>query len=765
MRKRIPVILADIELNERPGPISPLAYVVKKHLEEKSLASAQKKLALGMGYRNYSELLQEGRSDHCDFPPMGSITLHDIEQVFAWGIHTKCGVAYLSALRLARKMDFTKLSIYGYTKDAAVEDVLLPQTEERQSVLSDVGLQNSPITAELIAAGAPPFSYALKASGQDPQLFQMALLVNEAAGLFSQLDERLEEEFGSDGLSAEHRRGRYLRDCLVTSHWGSLKQAIREGFVPAGMSIAVLANSAGEFRGRAVYFEGVGGVVPRIHHDDGVYEDIFWIMVGRTPSSNIEAPSVEGERKGATVFKPDPNGKGRTVYSHVSDTRFALDQIQIKAIYGGDEDLYRLVPKAANIASKIHRLIDTGQSEQVRIEPSMLIKLNHITYRDARFDGSMAMSVGGTFNNGFAADGTLVPKTPANQRFCGEIMRMGEQPLVRDQPWLREDEVPGFLIPAEAFRATSVGFAKGSGASPIIHPSFDRPVPHWATNVHHAFEAAWDRVKRAPFLAVDDFLAAQHEPDRGLSELLPRAVAFHEEFHFAEAIIVLSDAREHALRELRKGLLGRGAVDNSHLHATVKALDSALLALLNALAVIPLSAEADFRPVLISKELTSPHAHAWLVSAATGQPMSDLLRTDIDPTAYSATLSGTDIRKVYSRVISALVLGPAFNVDRRTLKPRVLLSEEVIFSVAYAVLDKKVPLDDAYATAIQLQKAVSKHEQTLTLIGIIGGAERAQIERRRDAAAGGFLHVGSRLSTSTSGAGSGLATSDVAMNS
>ena len=346
MRKRVPVAPVDITSNGRPGCISRLAFALKKQLEGTSLRDAQDKLAQGLGYRHLTEMVHEGKSVAVAFPAMGSITLRDIEQIFAWGLHRKCDIGFLVALRIARKLDLTQLKVYQFTKDALLNEGGDPRSAYlEKEALSLIELQNSPITAELVAAGAPSFSYAVNFDGKELRLFQMSTLIEPAQSLLPKLNELLDDDEDRENQAPEIRRLNYLRNGLLALHWTPLREAVCCGFVPDGMSIAILTNKSGEFRGRCIYFEGLGGLVPRIHQDDGVYEDIVTILAGHVANGEVESLSEEGAYAGAVVFKPGEDGKGITVFSHVSDDRFSQD-CKIKAVYDGDEPLYRVDPRA-----------------------------------------------------------------------------------------------------------------------------------------------------------------------------------------------------------------------------------------------------------------------------------------------------------------------------------------------------------------------------------------------------------------------------------
>lgn len=724
MRKRVPVAPLDFTSNGRPGHISRLAFALKRELVGASLRIAQDTLAQGLGYRHLSEMQQAAKSDSLVFPQVGSITLWDIQQIFAWGLHRKCNISYLAALRITQGLDFTPLKVYEFTQDALLrERGDLRSTLLKKEAISHLELQASPVAAELVDAGAPPFSYAVNFDGEELRLFQMGTLVESVQSLLPNLNELLDDDEDLGGQKLETRRLNYLRDELIASHWCPLKEAVRCGFVPEGLSIAILTNKAGEFRGRALYFEGLGGLVPRIHQDDGIYEDIVRIAASGVVNGHVEGVSEEGAHAGAVVFKAGDDGQGMTIFGHISDDRFSLDH-KIKAVYGGDESLYRVDPRAHEVCTKLHQLIDSGRADNVKVESSLLIMLNQVTYRDSRFMLDMSMS--GENRVGFDSNGVLVAKSVYNQKFCGETMTVGDQMLVRDQPWLREEDVPAFILPPAAFPTYSK-FLLDRSKVPFLHPFLDKPVPQWVTTVHHAFDGAWRRASRAPYQHHNDFQEALYAPHKGLADLIPLAIRFFKQFPDYDVVLTRTLAIDTSVRETPAGL---------HAEAVLQ-LESA--------ANVTLQPEANFLSALVQNGIGSPLIHGWLVLAAAGIRLRDILHGALDMATLTAKLAQVSAASIYSRVISALVLGPAFSKDEKTPDAPEGISDEVLLTVANAVLEEKVLPEEAYRVTIQSQSAVDKNSMTLTWIGTVGAAEKALSEHRSDAHGAAYLSVGSRL--------------------
>ena len=740
MRKRVPVASVDILSNGRPGCVSRLAFTLKRHLEGASLRIAQDKLAQGLGYRHLTEMVHEGKGDSAAFPPMGAITLRDIEQTFAWGLHRKCNMGYLAALRIAEKLDLSQLKVYQFTKDA-----LLSQSEDlrsaflKQEAISQAELQASPVAAELVTAGAPSFSYAVNFDGE-LRLFQMNTLVESTQSLLPQLSELLADEEDLEGRTPEVRRLNYLRDELIASHWCPLREAVRSGFTPEGVSIAILTNKSGDFRGRCVYFEGIGGLVPRIHQDDGVYEDIVMILADRAAYGDVESLSEEGAHSGTVVFKAGEDGKGMTIFSHISDERISLDG-KVKAVYDGDEAMYRLDPRALEVSTNLHQLIDNGHADKVKVDTSLLIQLNQVTYRDSRFMVDMRISLSGENHTGFDSNGKLVAKSVHNQKFCGESMHVGEQILVRDQPWLREEDVPAFIIPPAAFPSYKKDFRDPTKTT-FQRSIFDKSVPQWVTTVHHAFDDAWNRASRAPYHHASDFQKALYSPDKGLAELLPQAIRFFLQFRDHEAALTTTLDLAHKVERL--ALVAHG-IDDASTRATLDSLHASAVTQLKTAAAQILPPEANFLTALVRHGIDSVLIHGWLVLAVAGIPLRELLRAVPSEATLTAKLAKVSVKSVYSRVISALVLGPAFNLGGKTLDAPETVSDEVLLTVANGILEKKVLAEEAYRVTTQLQSALDKNSMTLTWIGAVGGAEKVLFERRKDAHDSGYLSVGNRL--------------------
>lgn len=739
MRKRIPVAPCDIDLNGRPGCISRLAFQVKKLAQGGALklGEAQRFLSLGFGYRHFPELVEAGRSGAERFPDRGTIALRDIRQTFAWGIHRKCSISFLDAIRLAEKVDFKQLKIFEYTVDCALEkysgtgSMLI--LDEYGSYLADP--LTSSTAAELIAAGAPPFSYTVKRTDAGPVLQKMADLVDAAQELPKDLVEILAEENAYAQLDAETRREAYFRHELVVGQRISLLTAVREGFVPEGVSVCILTNRHGDFRGRSVYFEEIGGLVPRIHRDGGVYEDVARIATGGIVSGTIEGPSQEGSLEGTLIMRGD---EGPTIITHVSDDRFNLDDAVAKAVYAGDEELYRVQPYQRGLVQRLNQLIDEGKLDEVKVDPTMLIKLDGVVYRDGRFETRPIISL--TPPPPLFEGTTFTPQTAENQHFCGETMSLDDQPLVRDQGWLREDDVPEFILDPRAFESYQRPDSLMSDRGVVfLHPMFFGLVPEWATKVYHQFNRAWEKAKAEPFFDLDNPMPQFNAPDGGLSWLLAKAIR-----HMPSGTSP-ADLEAPVIRTLRRA----ADINKQALQASGITLDQDLLQSFTELhdkALQELVHRGNTDGLALqSIGIENPIVAGWLSLAGQGIPLQQLVQPDFYELRDKTTDSVEHGAIYYGRVIAALILGPCFDSTGQSMDTSPVASDEVLLTVAHKVFQGEITPSNALVGTQQLQRAVDKAEQTMLRIGRVATAEKELSSRAKAARSAGFLSVGREL--------------------
>ncbi|ELN4740420.1 hypothetical protein RZ737_004200 [Escherichia coli] len=405
MRKRIPLSPEDIQVDGRPGPISRIAFLIKDHWtgEKIKLSQAQEIEALGLGYRNLKELQVHALSGAEPMPAPGTIGRGEIKQIFAWGVHRKCGIPYAAALDLASKAGLRMLAIDNLTSDAATE-ALLSNVQARLPIkrvaFDEYHMLRSPFatkwTETLIAAGAPPFEYWIEPGGK---AFRFSRLIQAVQGLPTDLAERLAQEERYAGLEgAEQVVSAYLTEEIIPGAAQSIGDAVKDGLLPLGTEIVTLFNEAGQYRGRYLYYTRLEAIVPTAHMDMLVLQDAQDILLGNVAHPNAAA--------------------GRTHRGTFGD-------------FPGDEALYTLRSTYGDEYRALLALVEAGKEEQIEVAPDLLRPLKNVFMRDARH---------------VHADGLQLSLTSAAKIICGDLIIDNGRVLVRAQDLLRPDEVPPVVV-------------------------------------------------------------------------------------------------------------------------------------------------------------------------------------------------------------------------------------------------------------------------------------------------------------------------------
>ncbi|EPJ7982271.1 hypothetical protein L4Z68_001278 [Pseudomonas aeruginosa] len=406
MRKRIPLTPEDIQADGRPGPISRIAFLIKDHWtgEKIKLSQAQEIEALGLGYRNLKELQVHALAGAETMPVPGTIGRGEIKQIFAWGVHRKCGIPYAAALDLAANAGLRMLAVDKLTSDAATE-ALLSNVQARFPVkrvaFDEYHMLRSPFatkwTETLIAAGAPPFEYWIEPDGN---AFRFSRMIQAVQGLPVDLAERLAQEEKYAGLEgADQVVSAYLTEEVIPSAAQAIGDAVKDGLLPTGTEIITLFNEAGQYRGRCLYYTRLEAIVPTAHMDMQVFQVAQDILLGK-------------------VAHNDAIAAGRTHRGNFGD-------------FPGDEALYTLRSTYGDEYRAMLALIEAGKGDQVEVAPDLLRPLQNVFMRDSRH---------------VHADGLRLSQTAASKIICGDLLFDKGQVLVRAQDLLRPNEVPPVVV-------------------------------------------------------------------------------------------------------------------------------------------------------------------------------------------------------------------------------------------------------------------------------------------------------------------------------
>jgi hypothetical protein len=446
MRKRIPVAPQDIEALGRPGPISKMSFLVKENWPgpKIKLSRAQEILAIGAGYRHLKELQTTALNQGEAFPAPGEITRGELIQIFAWGIHRKCGLPFISALELAKSAGLKLLAVDKLTSEAASEDALAQMRSENPGrlIMMDeyhrIGTNpyDSPWTERLLQAGAHPYSFWVDSS---ESAFSFQDMLKTAQGLPEELGELLGEDSNFDHIAdPKDRVSAYLREEIIPSTARPIGEAIRkEGLLPSGVEIVLLFNSKGQFRGRCLRYTGLNAIVPSIHLDSMIYQDAQAALLGQRIPTRTEQPSKDGEHKGAIIGRSVDNGL--TIYGGEKRPE-SPGYAQFE--YEGDEALYTPRFTYGRDIEALMALADEGRGEEITFEPEKLRPLHNIVLRDTRFFADEGFVIFDGEKRSPIENGKLVPRSWGSNRVCGDVMYLGKQALIRDHEWIEADEIP-----------------------------------------------------------------------------------------------------------------------------------------------------------------------------------------------------------------------------------------------------------------------------------------------------------------------------------
>ena len=700
MRNRIPVSPSDIKENGRPGAISRLAFQIKASLQpQQKLHVAQKLLCAALGYRHLKEIQIVAATQAEPFPAPGSIKRADIIRVLCQGLHHKGGLSLELAEALAQTLDIEQLSVYQATVEALAANrpnTTAVMTDEFHSIALDPFM--TPYTRPLIEAGAPAYTFAVRADGQ-------AVLFDDLVEACKRLPKNLAEELSQkdqykDLSDDAERVARFFKDELIPNCYKPVSELVRKDRrLPDGYSLTMLFNSKGEYRGRCIRADWAHGLFPSVRLGLGIYDDLELLLRGRIIQKYVAETSHEGNFNDRVVI----NGKVFTdVHSPIAKGVPAFT-------YRGDEQLFTF--RYGRAPEWMHMAADEGRHSDIHADPDELRPLHDICLADERFGMTRSTP---TDSKIIIVDGKLSDPTEDDLVLCGNTFIHQHQVLVRDQPWLRPDDIPAFVLTKEQVQEVLLPTRRAFRDGPMKMPiSFD----------------------------------LVHESLLKLTEHI-RTILTREEGHASQ--LFLSDESclsviAHTTSLCRSNELNR---------ALMAHLESTLPATLSGINSTGYDSEDEYKQVrsrallafvTLGEKLTLARPElSWLEPAVIGmlvcRPYAKPCSDEVDE--WEETSNRITHREQLTLIASRLILAACLITSNQPLSEMMAFANSTEQCVVLALLDGRIEPLGALQALKELHELKWKSSESLQLAASLRLNASRQLAKQRTAASEGFTAVG-----------------------